>query len=116
MHLVFRGMHCVFGILGRIKQLVHWEHQQTGQVEDFGMLGYLGGLLLQFRGVHLVSRGLYGVFGILCRIKQLVHWEQRGRVGEQQQGGEIEFPVIIVRSSHYPREKALMCNFLENGH
>ena len=56
-HLVFGGMHCVFGILGRIKQLVHWEHQQTGQVEDFGMLGYLGGLLLQFRDVHLVSRG-----------------------------------------------------------
>ena len=66
--------------------------------------------------MHLVFRGLHCVFGILGRIKQLVHWEQTGRVGEQQQGGEIEFPVIIVRSSHYPREKALMCNFLENGH
>ena len=88
--------------------------EQKGPVENL-VLGVFRGSLLGYRSVHLVFRGLHCVFGILGRIKQLVHWEQTGRVSEQQ-GGEIEFPVIIVRSSHYPREKALMCNFLENGH
>ena len=62
--------------------------------------------------MHLVFRGLHCVFGILGRIKQLVHWEQTSQVGEQQGGGEIEFPVIIVRSSHYLREKVPMCNIM----
>ena len=82
--------------------MVRWE--QKGPVENL-VLGVFRGLLLGYRPVHLLFRGLHCVLGILGRIKQLVHWEQTGRVGEQQQGGEIEFPVIIVAPVITPVKK-----------